>query len=113
PQGGSSRWTPPPERPSEPPDTWEDHHVPRRPEVIVRRSRFWATNTTIVTASAGCLLVDPGVYPDELRATAGRLAGPVLAAVHTHAHWDHLLWTPELGDAVPRFVTRGTRTGLD
>jgi len=87
--------------------------VPRLPEVTVHRSRFWATNTTIVTASAGCLLVDPGVYPDELRATARTLAGPVLAAVHTHAHRDHVLWTPELGDAVPRFVTRGTRTGLD
>ena len=87
--------------------------MPRRPEVTVRRSRFWATNTTIVAASPGCLLVDPGVYPDELRATARMLAGPVLAAVHTHAHWDHVLWAPELGDAVPRFVTRGTRTGLD
>ena len=87
--------------------------MPRRPEVTVHRSRFWATNTTIVAASAGCLLVDPGVYSDELRATARMLADPVLAAVHTHAHWDHVLWAPELGDAVPRFVTRGTRTGLD
>jgi glyoxylase-like metal-dependent hydrolase (beta-lactamase superfamily II) len=91
--------------------------VLRRAEVIVRQSRFWATNTTIVDSPAGCLLVDPGVYPDELRATARVLPGPVRAAVHTHAHWDHVLWAAELGAGVdgpvPRFVTGGTRTRLD
>jgi glyoxylase-like metal-dependent hydrolase (beta-lactamase superfamily II) len=91
-------------------------HVPRPAAVTVRRSRFWATNTTVVAAPSGCLLVDPGVYADELRATAATLTGPVLAVVHTHAHWDHILWASELdrpGRPAGPFVTAGTRKRLD
>ena len=90
--------------------------MPSPAAVTVRQSRFWATNTTIVAAPGGCLLVDPGVYLDELRATAASLTGPVLAVVHTHAHWDHMLWAPELdtaGGLPAHFVTGGTRKRLD
>lgn len=77
------------------------------PGVFVAQSRFWATNTIGVRAGAGVLLIDPGVHIDELRALAEGLPPPI-AAVHTHAHWDHVLWCHELGELVPRFVTAGT-----
>jgi glyoxylase-like metal-dependent hydrolase (beta-lactamase superfamily II) len=81
------------------------------PGVLVAQSRFWATNTIAVQAGQCVLLIDPGVHLDELRAVAAGLPAPT-AAVHTHAHWDHVLWCRELGELVPRFVTAGTAAYL-
>ena len=64
--------------------------------VLIATSRFWSTLTTVVLGSQDqCLIVDPGVYPDELAALADQLdtAGHnVEAGFATHAHWDHILW---------------------
>jgi glyoxylase-like metal-dependent hydrolase (beta-lactamase superfamily II) len=73
----------------------------------VRRSTFCQSNTVVVRGDGGVLLVDPGVTGAELRALAaelGRLGLPPVVGFSTHPHWDHLLWTPELGD-VPRLAT--------
>lgn len=68
-------------------------------------SRFCQTNSVVVHGDAGVLLIDPGVFADELAALSGQLAGTrVLAGLSTHAHWDHLLWTPEFG-ATPRYAS--------
>jgi glyoxylase-like metal-dependent hydrolase (beta-lactamase superfamily II) len=81
------------------------------PGVLVARSRFWMTNAGVVWGERGAaLLVDPGVLPDELDALARLLAArgrSAAAAVATHAHWDHVLWAGDLGDA-PRLATPGT-----
>ncbi|SDE62399.1 MBL fold metallo-hydrolase [Auraticoccus monumenti] len=53
-----------------------------------------SVSTAVVAGTRGLLVVDPGSSPEQgrgLRASAERLTGlPVLGAVATHAHHDHL-----------------------
>jgi glyoxylase-like metal-dependent hydrolase (beta-lactamase superfamily II) len=75
--------------------------------VLVATSSFALTTTTVIAGSAGgCLLIDPGVQVAELAELASELAARALRPVvawSTHPHWDHVLWSRELGDA-PRYA---------
>jgi hydroxyacylglutathione hydrolase len=77
------------------------------PGILVATSSFALTTSTVVVGSAGgCLLIDPGVTVAELAALTADLStrGLVPAvAWSTHPHWDHVLWSRELGDA-PRYA---------
>jgi hydroxyacylglutathione hydrolase len=77
------------------------------PGVLVATSSFALMTTTVVAGSAGgCLLIDPGVTVAELAGLAGELAERSLVPVvawSTHPHWDHVLWSRELG-AAPRYA---------
>ncbi|WFE39071.1 MBL fold metallo-hydrolase [Micromonospora sp. WMMD998] len=75
--------------------------------VLVHRSEFLQTNTTVVRGPAGVLLVDPGLQDHELVCLADDLSTSgrtVVAGFSTHPDWDHLLWHARLGDA-PRYGT--------
>jgi glyoxylase-like metal-dependent hydrolase (beta-lactamase superfamily II) len=69
--------------------------------VLVRQSRAFQMNSTLLLRADHAVLVDPGVLPSELDDIAARVkaAGPAaLTLVFTHAHWDHVLgraWWPE------------------
>ncbi|MGO9560415.1 MAG: MBL fold metallo-hydrolase [Acidimicrobiales bacterium] len=75
----------------------------------VRTSERFVTNTTVIRlAGSGCLVVDPAVEPDdlaELVSDLGALSLEVVAGWSTHPHWDHVLWSSDLGAGVPRFAT--------
>jgi hydroxyacylglutathione hydrolase len=75
--------------------------------VLVATSSFALTTSTVVVGTAGkCLVIDPGVTVAETTALAGELAERGLrpaAAWSTHPHWDHVLWSRQLGDA-PRYA---------
>lgn len=77
------------------------------PGVLVATSPYAVTTTTVVAgAGGGCLLIDPAVTADDLAALAAGLAARGLrpaVAWSTHPHWDHLLWSAELG-SVPRYA---------
>jgi glyoxylase-like metal-dependent hydrolase (beta-lactamase superfamily II) len=76
------------------------------PGVLVRTSELFTTNSTVVTGSGGCLVVDPGVTPADLRELVTDLTRAGLtpqAGFATHPHWDHVLWSAALGD-VPRYA---------
>jgi len=79
------------------------------PGVLVATSSFALTTTTVVVGSpgsGGCLLIDPAVTVAELAGLAADLTTLGLcpaAAWSTHPHWDHVLWSRELGDA-PRYA---------
>jgi hydroxyacylglutathione hydrolase len=77
------------------------------PGVLVATSSFALTTTTVVVGSeGGCLLIDPGVTVAELAGLAadlGTLGLRAAAAWSTHPHWDHVLWSRQLGDA-PRYA---------
>jgi glyoxylase-like metal-dependent hydrolase (beta-lactamase superfamily II) len=78
--------------------------------VSVATSRIMSTTSTVVARRGGALLIDPGWLPGELDGLAETLQVrdcQVLAGFATHAHHDHLLWHPRLGD-VPRWAS--TRT---
>ncbi|TDW76497.1 MBL fold metallo-hydrolase [Kribbella pratensis] len=73
--------------------------------VRVHQSEPLQNNTVVVRGSAGVLLVDPGITGDEMACLAKDLAGePVVAGFATHPHWDHVLWSADLGEA-PRYGT--------
>lgn len=72
--------------------------------VRVRTSRRMTTTTTLFEAPG--VLVDPAWTGDELDAIASEVGG-VRAGFSTHAHHDHLLWHPGLGD-VPRWAAPRT-----
>jgi hydroxyacylglutathione hydrolase len=76
--------------------------------VFVATSGVDHMTTTVVAGDGGqCLVVDPGVTPQELAMLAADLRTLGLRPVvgwHTHAHWDHLLWSKALG-MVPRYAT--------
>jgi hydroxyacylglutathione hydrolase len=79
------------------------------PGVLVATSSFAVTTTTVVAGPPGsgeCLLIDPGVTAAELAELAAELGSQGLrpaVAWSTHPHWDHLIWSRELGDA-PRYA---------
>ena len=78
------------------------------PGVLVGTSSFAETISTVVVGPAGgCLLIDPGVTVAELAGMAAEVRELGLrpaAAWSTHPHWDHVLWSRELGHA-PRYAT--------
>jgi hydroxyacylglutathione hydrolase len=80
------------------------------PGVLVATAEFATTTSTVVTAGdGGCLVIDPGVSVAEIGALAADLAGAGLrlrAGFATHPHWDHVLWSHDLGD-VPRYAAPG------
>jgi glyoxylase-like metal-dependent hydrolase (beta-lactamase superfamily II) len=75
--------------------------------VLVATSEFDLTTTTVLAdGEGGCLLIDPAVTVADLAALAAGLARRGLrprAGWSTHPHWDHVLWSGELGD-VPRYA---------
>ena len=75
--------------------------------VLVGTSELYMTITTVVAGSGGrCLVIDPAITPADLAVLSAELAARGLrpaAGWSTHPHWDHVLWSRELGD-VPRFA---------
>jgi hydroxyacylglutathione hydrolase len=72
------------------------------PGVLSATAAYATTTSTVVTApDGGCLVIDPAVSVADLAALAADLAGAGLrarAGFATHPHWDHVLWSAELGD---------------
>jgi glyoxylase-like metal-dependent hydrolase (beta-lactamase superfamily II) len=76
--------------------------------VSTRQSEVWQTNTGVIDTGDGVILIDPGVLAAELDALVADIDGrQVVAGFATHYHWDHILWTAELGEA-PRFASTET-----
>jgi|SRR5262245_23985672 len=77
------------------------------PGVLVATSRLLTcTSTAVVGGDGGCLVIDPAVSVADLSALATDLKGAGLrprAGFATHPHWDHVLWSRDLGD-VPRYA---------
>jgi hydroxyacylglutathione hydrolase len=77
------------------------------PGVLVATADAYTTTSTVVVADdGGCLVIDPAVSVADLAALAGDLAAAGLrprAGFATHPHWDHVLWSRDLGD-VPRYA---------
>ncbi len=75
--------------------------------VFVATGDLYVTNSTVVAdGSGGCLVVDPAVTVAEVAGLAADLQGMALRprlGFATHPHWDHVLWSSDLGD-VPRFA---------
>jgi len=78
------------------------------PGVLVATAELYTTTSTVVLGSGGgCLVVDPAVTVAEVAGLAAELDGRGLrpqAGWSTHPHWDHVLWSAQLGD-VPRYAT--------
>src|SRR5450432_3872291 len=83
------------------------------PGVLVATAEYAETTSTVVIAEGGgCLVIDPAVSVAELAALAADLASAGLrprAGFATHPHWDHVLWSRELGD-VPRYAAAAAVT---
>lgn len=81
------------------------------PGFFVATAELYLTTTTVVTGADGnCLVIDPALTVPEVAVLAADLAGAALrpaAGFATHVHWDHLLWSRELGD-VPRYASART-----
>jgi hydroxyacylglutathione hydrolase len=77
------------------------------PNVLVATSELLtSTSTVVVGRDGGCLVVDPAVSVADLAALAADLSAVGLrpaVGFSTHPHWDHVLWSSELGD-VPRYA---------
>jgi Zn-dependent hydrolases, including glyoxylases len=78
--------------------------------VLTARSAYLEMNSVALpVAHETCVLVDPGVSSAEI---VGLFAGlrhrglELVAVIHTHAHWDHLLWPTGLAPGVPRWASR-------
>lgn len=94
---------------------WVEVVVGSRLSVLVTTSRRELTTSTLLLAGPpgradAAVLVDPAWDPDELAGIADDVAAlglRELVGVSTHAHYDHLLWHPRLGDG-PRWASRTT-----
>lgn len=82
------------------------------PGVLVATADYATTSTVAVVADdGGCLLIDPALTVADLAALAADLDEPgrglrTQLGFATHPHWDHVLWSRELGD-VPRYAAPG------
>jgi glyoxylase-like metal-dependent hydrolase (beta-lactamase superfamily II) len=78
------------------------------PGVLVATSDLYMTTSTVVTApDGGCLVIDPAITVADVSALAVELQARGLTPVAgfaTRPHWDHVLWSAELGD-VPRYAS--------
>ena len=75
--------------------------------VLVHQSEFCQSNAVVVQGQAGALLIDAGIYGDEMACLANDLSESgqtVAAGFSTHPHWDHVLWDARFG-AAPRYGT--------
>ena len=76
--------------------------------IFVATGDLYTTNSTVVSAGdGGCLVIDPAVTVADLAGLAADLRGLSLtprAGFATHPHWDHILWSADLGDA-PRYAS--------
>ena len=83
------------------------------PGVLVATAAYATTTSTVVAAAdGGCLVIDPAVSVADLSALAAGLAAAGLrprAGFATHPHWDHVLWSRELG-RVPRYAAPAALT---
>jgi glyoxylase-like metal-dependent hydrolase (beta-lactamase superfamily II) len=80
--------------------------------VWVATSRRDSTTSTVIVSDANALVVDPAWEADEITGLADELTGRglhVTSGFSTHAHFDHLLWHPDLGPA-PRWASPTTCT---
>jgi len=79
------------------------------PGVLVATGEQYTTISTVVTGQAGgCLVVDPAVSVAEVAGLAADLAAAGMTPVagfSTHPHWDHVLWSQDLGPEVPRYAS--------
>ena len=67
--------------------------------VLVRQSRAYQMNSTVVVHEGRALVFDPGVLPSELTDIAAVVERHVprfenVTLVFTHPHWDHVLGKP-------------------
>jgi len=75
--------------------------------VLIHQSEFCQSNAVVVQGRAGVLLIDAGIYGNEMACLANDLSESgqtVVASFSTHPHWDHVLWHDGLG-AAPRYGT--------
>jgi hydroxyacylglutathione hydrolase len=76
--------------------------------VFVATGDLYVTNSTVVSdGNGGCLVIDPAVTVADMAGLAAdlrRLGLRPRAGFATHPHWDHVLWSSELGE-VPRFAS--------
>lgn len=75
--------------------------------LVATASRLESTSTLVLGSDRGCLIVDPALTTGDRAALAADVSGAGLhlqAGYATHPHWDHVLWSRELGD-VPRYAT--------
>jgi len=86
------------------------------PGVLVATEQELITSTTAVAhPGGGSLIIDPALTPADLAGLAAELAGAGLApraGFSTHPHWDHVLWSRELGD-VPRYAAAGAAAAAE
>lgn len=72
--------------------------------IHVAQSRFWQTNAGVIVQNNRAILIDAGVFPDELTRLAEHMRGQaIVAGLSTHEDWDHVLWSGDLGEDVPRY----------
>jgi hydroxyacylglutathione hydrolase len=74
--------------------------------LVATEKELTTTSTAVAHPGGGSLIIDPALTPADLAGLAAELAGAGLApraGFATHPHWDHVLWSRELGD-VPRYA---------
>lgn len=61
------------------------------PELHLAQSRAMSYNCGVFARERRAVIIDPGVFPDELASVRDFVAGQECTIVLTHSHWDHVL----------------------
>jgi glyoxylase-like metal-dependent hydrolase (beta-lactamase superfamily II) len=83
--------------------------------LVATEKELTTTSTAVAHPGGGSLLIDPALTPADLAGLAAELAGAgltPLAGFATHPHWDHVLWSRELGD-VPRYASAASAAAAE
>ena len=83
--------------------------------LVATEKELTTTSTAVAHPDGGSLIIDPALTPADLAGLAAELAGAGLApraGFSTHPHWDHVLWSRELGD-VPRYAAAGAAAAAE
>jgi hydroxyacylglutathione hydrolase len=74
--------------------------------LVATAERGMTTSTVVVADDGGCLVIDPAMTAADVAGLAADLADGGLRprlGFATHPHWDHVLWSRDLGE-VPRYA---------
>jgi glyoxylase-like metal-dependent hydrolase (beta-lactamase superfamily II) len=87
----------------------DTHFTQLRPDLTVHQADIFHTNTGILRIPEGYILVDPAfTQTDFERIATFTQPHAILAGFSTHAHYDHLFWSPLFGNETPRYCSKGT-----
>ncbi len=83
------------------------------PHLAWHQTSLYSTNTSIILDGDCALIVDACLTNEDFHRQAAFLRDfDLKAGLVTHAHWDHFLWSAQLGEHTPRYASEASLAAM-